>query len=243
MASTGSQADFRYSPLPSINNVLALATITLALLTAVLVIIAIRAEINLGYQGVLLLFAGMTGMASFMALQRTLDLAAFNRETLLRHDLEKSIRLIVEISQTAANPEFQSELNALLNQPYRPEKDSYEPWQLTAKELVEHDSNLALARLRMDLEAELRRIAETSHLPTSRRWIGALALSRSLVEQGILSEALLPVLSRILDISNRAVHGQEIEPRLAMDVVVVGSQVLEALRRLPTAADQDLAGE
>jgi hypothetical protein len=107
------------------------------------------------------------------------------------------------------------------------------PWDLSAGQLVGVDNALALARLRMDVERELRRIAGEAQIDLSIRPVGITGLARELVSKQVLPAALLGTLQEITGICNKAIHGTEVSDETAAAVVRVGAQLLEGLYFLP----------
>jgi hypothetical protein len=69
--------------------------------------------------------------------------------------------------------------------------NSLPPWDLTAGQLIGADHALALARLRMDIERELRRIALETQIDLSLRSVGIKALARELVSKEVLPVTLM----------------------------------------------------
>jgi hypothetical protein len=62
---------------------------------------------------------------------------------------------------------------------------------VTAGQLIGADNALALARLRMDIERELRRIALETQIDLSLRPVGIKALARELVSKEVLPVTLM----------------------------------------------------
>jgi hypothetical protein len=189
-----------------------------ALVTGVLLYTA-NLHIGQDISQLLIVLSGMTTMATFTALQRLIEgdgkripSTTFN-ETFLSRSIGES-----KIDRPPAEP---------INLP---------PWDLSASQLVGIDNALALARLRMDLERELRRIAHESHIDVSTRPAGAISFARELARKGIIPAALLTPVQEVVTICSRAIHGQDDVPNeLAFSVLRVGGQILEELRPLPVA--------
>ena len=104
------------------------------------------------------------------------------------------------------------------------------PWDLSAGQLVGTNNALGLARLRMDLERELRRLAYESQIDLSVRPIGVMGLARELVSKQILPPTLLDVLQQVVSVCNKGIHGEELSEAVTASVVRVGGQLLERLR-------------
>ena len=112
------------------------------------------------------------------------------------------------------------------------------PWDLTAGQLIEADNALALARLRMDIERELRRIALETQIDLSLRPFGIKALARELVSKEVLPVTLMEPLEEVAKICNIAIHRGKVVDDVAAAVVRVGGQLLEQLRLLPKQVQQ-----
>jgi hypothetical protein len=116
--------------------------------------------------------------------------------------------------------------------------NSLPPWDLTAGQLIGADNALALARLRMDIERELRRIALETQIDLSLRPVGIKSLARELVSKEVLPVTLMEPLEEVAKICNLAIHGGKVADDVAAAVVRVGGQLLEQLRLLPKQPQQ-----
>ena len=96
--------------------------------------------------------------------------------------------------------------------------------------LVGLDNLLALAKLRMELERELRHIAYNNQIDISSRPLGVTGIAQELLSRKILPATWLGALKEITSVCNQAVHGMEIPDDIAISVVRVGGQLLEQLR-------------
>ncbi len=93
--------------------------------------------------------------------------------------------------------------------------------------VAEEDPNLALAGLRIEIEKRLRAIAAACGLDSERQSIGQIL--RRLPVNAAISEAQYFVISDLLALLNRAVHGAEVDPRSARWAIDVGPRLLAAL--------------
>jgi hypothetical protein len=200
----------------SASSLLILGT-TAAFLTGVLLF---TATLHPGQEisQLLIVISGMTAMATFTTFQRLIEgegkllpSTSFN-ETFLSQSIAEN-----KIDRPPAEP---------IGLP---------PWDLSASQLVGIDNALALARLRMDLERELRRIAHESQIDVSTRPAGAISFARELARREIIPAALLTPLQEVVTACSRAIHGEEVPNGLALAVLRVGGQLLEELRSLPVA--------
>ena len=115
-------------------------------------------------------------------------------------------------------------------------------WDLTPGQLVGTDNALALARLRIELEGELRRMALEARIHLSKGSLGIADLTRELVTSKVLPAEFLEPLREIYDVCSKGIHGTEIPDDLAASVTRVGSQLIERLRLLPKYSQQVAMG-
>lgn len=114
-------------------------------------------------------------------------------------------------------------------------------WEPTPDSLVLDDPILALAKVRIDLERELRRLAaETGIIQV----VHGMSLGRTL---GVLEkESLVPfavaaAIRDIMPVCNRAIHGEEVDLKTARSVVSLARQIMMFLqgKRQRQAATMD----
>jgi hypothetical protein len=96
----------------------------------------------------------------------------------------------------------------LLSAPEKKEEAAY----LTA--VAAQDPNLALAGLRIEIERRLRQIANRQGIDGERYGVGQLL--RVLRSRGAISQQEDSVLSDLIGLLNRAVHGADVDARGAM---------------------------
>jgi len=110
-------------------------------------------------------------------------------------------------------------------------------WAVTLGQLVGTDNALALAKLRMDLEQEVRRLAYDEGIDVGERPLGSiLPLLGEMEAQEILAPGLLTALRAVLDVCNQAVHGGKVSNEVTASVVRVGGELLSQLRIQPHRA-------
>ena len=189
----------------------------LSLLTAGLLFLVAQDRMRPEVNQILVLIAGMTTVAALTAFQQSVENStspsfvdvSFN-ETLVSQSLSEG--------DTIPNPS-----------PADGEKVA-EPWDLSLGQLVGSDNSLALAKLRMELERELRHIAYNNQTDISARPLGITRIAQELVSREILPPTWLGALKEITVVCNQAVHGTEVPDDIAASVVRVGGQLLEQLR-------------
>ena len=189
----------------------------LSLLTAGLLFLVAQNRMTPEVNQILVLIAGMTTVAALTAFQQSVENStspsfvdvSFN-EILVSQSLSEG--------HTIPNPS-----------PADGEKVA-EPWDLSLGQLVGSDNSLALAKLRMELERELRHIAYNNQTDISSRPLGITRIAQELVSREILPPTWLGALKEITVVCNQAVHGTEVPDNIAASVVRVGGQLLEQLR-------------
>ena len=104
------------------------------------------------------------------------------------------------------------------------------PWEPTSDALLSADPALALAKLRIDLERELRRLAYEHKLDIDPRRATLGRLLESLLRKEVLPPQAVAALQDILPPMNEAVHGGQVDQAVANSVVAIGADVLALLR-------------
>lgn len=108
-------------------------------------------------------------------------------------------------------------------------EDSTDP---EIQNLIERDPPLGLAKLRIELESELRRLC-VQHAPEANpRTLSLGAMTAELRKRALLPREIAEPLSKVSTLTNRAVHGEYVPPDVAMEIGQVGIRVLSALRSL-----------
>ncbi|MYE89136.1 hypothetical protein F4X33_09105 [Candidatus Poribacteria bacterium] len=190
----------------------------LSLLTAGLLFLVAQDRMTPEVNQILVLIAGMTTVAALTAFQQSVENntspsfvdVSFN-ETLVSQSLSEGIKV------TDSSSVDQEKI--------------VEPWDLSLGQLLGLDNSLALAKLRMELERELRHIAYNNQTDISSRPLGVTSMAEELVYREILPATWLGPLKEITHVCNHAIHGEtEISDDIAASVVRVGSQLLEQLR-------------
>lgn len=93
------------------------------------------------------------------------------------------------------------------------------------RELGGRDAVLALAKLRIEIESRLRRALSSHEI----RNHSILSMISQLEDTGDLSRGTISSLRPLIEVMNRAVHGERIDPDQAGDVVEAGIEVLRFL--------------
>jgi len=102
-------------------------------------------------------------------------------------------------------------------------------WDLTSQELLRRDPQLALARLRIELERQLRRL--TSHVDPSRKMRLSQMISQ-LLQREVIPPELASAMRDIIPAANNAVHGNDIPTEQAYSLVELGDEVLSLLQNI-----------
>jgi hypothetical protein len=104
------------------------------------------------------------------------------------------------------------------------------PWEPSPEALLSADPALALAKLRIDLERELRRLVYEHKLDIDPQRASIGRLIEVLLREDIVPPQAVAALQDILPPMNEAVHGGQVEQSVANSVVAIGADVLALLR-------------
>ena len=94
-------------------------------------------------------------------------------------------------------------------------------------EVVELDSNLALAYLRIEIEKRLRELAEDAGIDPHR--IPLKRLMNELSSAGLLPQSARNGLNKLIYAGNHAAHGVDVEPGVAQWAMREGPEILRSL--------------
>jgi hypothetical protein len=207
----------------SLQNILSRSLIVGVLfgaITAILVVIAAKNDKESARNNVLIVIAGMTTIAS---------LAAFEQ---YRENQDKDSLVEISFNEGFVNSIIYSQKTRSLEKNVEREttKSKILPWDLSLSQLISEDNSLALARLRIELEQELRKIAYHNNIDINNRPLGLVSLARELASKAILPSLWVKAIEEIVSVCDRAIHGTKISDNTAASVIRVGSQMLEELR-------------
>jgi hypothetical protein len=101
--------------------------------------------------------------------------------------------------------------------------------------LLIRDPQLAMAKVRIELEAALNRLAaDTGVQPQDIRFASAMRLTRTLRDAGRISDSTASALDDVLRVCNLAIHGQfDATVDAARDAVDLGQRILLELESVP----------
>ena len=103
------------------------------------------------------------------------------------------------------------------------------------RELARTDVVIALAKLRIELESTLRRLRNRSRSGKAISPYAPLThIIRDLAADGILPRDMTSPIRNVLDLCNRAIHGEAIRAEDAESVIDAGTELLQAFERLLT---------
>ena len=190
----------------------------LSLLTAGLLFLVAQDRMTPEVNQILVLISGMTTVAALTAFQQSVE--------------NSTSPSFVDVSfNEALVSQSLSEGDTRLNPSPADGEKVAEPWDLSLGQLVGSDNSLALAKLRMELERELRHIAYNNQTDISSRPLGVTKIAQELVSREILPPTWLGPLKEITHVCNHAIHGEtEVPDDIAASVVSVGGELLEQLR-------------
>lgn len=205
--------------------------VLLASATACLLFITGKTGTLSGIEQALVIIAGMTAVSALSAFEQftTSRTASFVTDFSFNEAIfSKSIEAFAEDSTITVEAE-----EVLRPTPL--------PWDLSLSQLVGVDNSLALAKLRIDIERELRRIAYGNQIDVGTRPLGVSGLAKELIAKEVLPAAWLETLKEIISVCNRAIHGAEVPDDMAASVVRVGGQLLERLRLVSITGSNHVA--
>lgn len=100
--------------------------------------------------------------------------------------------------------------------------------KLTYLEVIDHDPNLALVGLRIEIEKRIRELADIEELKLNQP---LPRLLRELQYKSILNHSTFSGLQEIVMAGNQAAHGAKVEPSIADWALTYGPDILLALDR------------
>ena len=190
----------------------------LALLSGLLLFLASRSEQMAPITHLLIVVSGIVIFSACSAFQRFLE---SRDDTPVIH---------ISFNETILK-------NVLAAEPVKPAAKE-PPWEISSAQLVGVDNVLAAAKLRVELESELRRIAFAYGITFEQRLSSLNQLIDQLVEREVLSPPVQAALRDIISICNRVVHGATLTNEDAIRVVRVGNKLLDVLRSIEPSASE-----
>ncbi|MBA5635484.1 hypothetical protein H3H37_00175 [Duganella sp. LX20W] len=191
-----------------------LAAIAAAVLTSTL-----RLPLEQGLQQASMLLLGLAAMAALASFAGTVESSA------------NAPLVQFPSNDRRLNPPGQA--RAADNIPDRRERrQSPTLWGPSTDDLLEEDPALALAKLRIDLEGELRRIAQVRKLPLEARHAPIHQLVDALLLAHLLDPDQDKALNGVLRDCNAAIHGTDMTAEAAGAVIETGARLLGTLRHL-----------
>jgi hypothetical protein len=167
---------------------------------------------------VIMFFVGLFGMAAVTTLQRLVDrpgpLVQINfNEASMRQKLSDLRRdLPTEVIEAEVVEERR------------------ETWDKWGSELLGKDNTLALAKLRIDIESELRKLAHDVGIDDYAARSGVRSLASALAQRKNIPSGYLSILEDILPTLNKAIHGGQVSTETAASILRAGRDLLLLLR-------------
>lgn len=202
-----------------------LSTFFIVLVVAGLTIVALRDMIP-AIANILMLLVGLFAMASISAFHRIIEISK-DRPVV---NITFNEQIVSSQLDTAAERVKPESIDAKIIQTYQ------EPWEVQAEDLLGQDNSLALAKLRIDIEKELRQLANIAGIESSLSRYGLRNLAQELNKREILDRSLLSAIDDILPAVNQAIHGKEVSTDVAASILRLGNKLLNLLRA--TRAEQ-----
>jgi len=116
-----------------------------------------------------------------------------------------------------------------------PESDPQKPYEINETiedifSVLDQDHILALAKIRIELEKVLSKILSVVG-NSQKRPLGLSNILRSLEGADLFDKQFIPPIRDVVAISNRAIHGEEVEKEIAKKIIDVGAELLWKLYR------------
>ena len=103
-------------------------------------------------------------------------------------------------------------------------------WEPTSDKLLVQDPSLALAKVRIDLEREIQRIAKQTGVVRQKQLLDFRRTLDLLEKEHLLPQPVFAAIKDILPICNAAVHGQDVSMQTALRVVEIAAEVMQLLQ-------------
>lgn len=197
-----------------------LSFLLFAAVAAVVLLLVAASRVQLAHEllNVVMLLVGVVVMAAISILQRLIEQHSGGPIVQINFNearTKEALREVVDADFVEAREDIQQ---------------GGAPWEPTSESLMALDPTLALAKLRIDLERELRRLAFEYKLDADPKRMSLGRLLDLLFKEKLLAPQAISALKDILPAMNDAVHGGQIEQSVASTVLAVGADVLALLR-------------
>ena len=183
-------------------------SVALSAAAATFLILIVESDVSRDVLEVFAFFAGATAIAA---------LATFSR---LAEPSRPAIFPAVRFDYARASEELSDVIDADYSEVSREP-----PWEPTPDRLLHSDPTLAMAAVRIELERQLRRLS-TKHgvAPVQAHFTFYRALME-LQQRDVIPKAMVSAVQDILPVVNRAVHGADVDPDTAAQVVEVARSI------------------
>ena len=188
-------------------------------IVGVLIFLIARTEILTGLVEVTMVLAGMFSMAALAFINRFLETKP---GPLIHISFDESKSQMV-LERLLPKPDLKSQREEVINA-------QFEPWEPTITDWLASDPTLALAKLRIDIEREVRRLAFESNVTSGFRFASLRRLINDLGQTEVVEPDLIAAIDDVLPVLNQAVHGGDVSHETAASVLKVGEQILTYLR-------------
>lgn len=156
----------------------------------------------------------------------------------LRYDkqIRELIKQIKKITGAGVSAEMTEEVNEIARKvneiPQKVEKPEEEDENLlNLKELAESDPQLALAKVRIEIEKQLNLLYDI-YVPENTRpryRLSPRSILENLRKKDIIEQPLAAVLQDIIGVANKAIHGEDISPENAVKLIETANTALSEL--------------
>lgn len=198
---------------------LILIVVSLAAGVALLIYVANFGMLRAEFMHVMILIAGMLAASTISGLTRLFDSSAAERRP-----------APVTFNESRARQALDDVIDAEYKEVRQADRASGRSWEPTGETLLGQDPTLALAKLRIDIERELRRIAYENDVSVDLRRSSIGSLVRELTKRQILEPRLISALQDVLPVLNEAIHGGEVRQSTAFIVLEIGDDLIQVLK-------------
>lgn len=98
------------------------------------------------------------------------------------------------------------------------------------RSLFFEDPNLALAKLRMELEQELKLTAEAFDITDAGRYLGVGRMASAMRQEKVISPSVEAAIREVADVCNKAIHGYDIDHEQARGILTSGEELMFYMR-------------
>lgn len=178
---------------------------------------------------VFMIVLGMLSVAAVMAILRAMDAGI------------KTPLISITFNEASASARIRTVEAEVIDAEYTDRRDYDSESDFSPAALAGRDNNLALAKLRMDLEQQILDVARRSELSEPYMPFNASKIFNLLVERDVLPIELESVWKEVMSACNKAIHGGSVDDETTSSIVRVGIKLITTIRQAANKAEQSNA--